>query len=400
MSCVPSPPHPAPHMSNVMCLNQKGFKFIDQKFASLGATRMQELGLGDDQDDDKYDTQYGEWLPEFFTIQNAPEPKDDHLIPDASFKLEQVDAKRWTYKQTQPPGTKMITLGENRQITHPEHDRIIRHLCFDIEGLDFSYLLGDALNIFPLNEEKRVREFCEWYGIDADAVYHVTPNDDVDKRRKVSYQRPMPVWQMFAEVMDIFGRPNKFFFKSLSRFATNPEEKAELELIAGDTEEGKQKYVDMATETYTFEEVLQKFPSAKPPLEQLLGMIPSVKPRLYSIASSQRAMNDKVELMIVINDWETPAKKVTSSSAVSQSAALSGQCGTSTDYIQRMGLAWDADNNSTFKLPCQITTGSFNQRKPFSKGDRNDTCQISHISPPCLPQAHSFPPISLDRRCF
>ena len=48
-------------------------KFIDTKFASLGATRMQEIGLGDDQDDDKYDTAYGEWLPEFFKIQNAPE---------------------------------------------------------------------------------------------------------------------------------------------------------------------------------------------------------------------------------------------------------------------------------------------------------------------------------------
>merc|ERR1719217_293826 len=168
----------------------------------------------------------------------------------------------------------------------------------------------------------------------------------VDKRRKVSYQRPLPVYQMFSEIVDIFGRPNKFFYKSLARFATDPAEKAELELICGNTDEGKQKYVDLATETTTYEEVLRMFPSAKPPLEQLMSMVPCIKPRLYSIASSQRAMNDRVELMIVINDWDTPGGK--------------WQCGTSTDYIERMGVAWDKDNASQWSLPCQITSGTFN----------------------------------------
>jgi len=68
-------------------------KFIDKKFVELGATRMQEVGLGDDQDDDKYETAYDEWLPDFWKIQNAPEPKDDHLIPEPSFALEEVQAK-------------------------------------------------------------------------------------------------------------------------------------------------------------------------------------------------------------------------------------------------------------------------------------------------------------------
>merc|ERR1719230_215867 len=240
----------------------------------------------------------------------------------------------------------MITLNECSRITHPEHDRIIRHLNFDIKGLDFSYLLGDALNIYPVNDEKRARDFCQWYGLDPDAVYHVNPKPDVDKRRKVAYQRPVPVYQMFSEVMDIFGRPNKFFYKSLARFATDEKEKETLNLIAGDSDEGKQKYVDLVTETVTFDDVLRMFPSAKPPLEQLMGMIPCIKPRLYSIASSQRYMNDRVELMIVINDWDTPGGK--------------WQCGTSTDYIERMGQAWTKDNGSSFTLPCQITSGTFN----------------------------------------
>jgi len=284
-------------------------KFIDNKLEELGGKRMQAIGLGDDQDDDKYETAYDEFLPEFWKTQNAPEPKDDHLIPDPIVELEAVDASKWTYKQTMPPGTTMITLEENRRITCPTHDRIIRHLSFDLKGLDFSYLLGDALNIFPQNDETRVRKFLDSYGINPDTVYYVKAGPDCDKRRRVAYQRPLPVHQMFTEILDIFGRPNKFFYKALARFATDEKEKAELNLIAGDSDEGKQKYVDLATETVTFEDVLSMYPSAKPPLEHLLSMIPAIKPRLYSIASSQRAMNDKVELMIVINDWDTPSGK-------------------------------------------------------------------------------------------
>merc|ERR1719299_182565 len=104
--------------------------------------------------------------------------------------------------------------------------------------------------------------------------------------------------------------------------------------MAGDTPEGKQAYADLATETTTYEELLRQFPSAKPPLEQLMSMVPCIKPRLYSIASSQRAMNDRVELMIVINDWDTPGGK--------------WQCGTSTDMIERMAKLWEKDNSRTF----------------------------------------------------
>merc|ERR1719375_2039998 len=85
-------------------------KFIDKKFEELGGTKMQEIGLGDDQDDDKYETAFDEFLPEFWKTQNAPEPKDDHLIPDPIVELEAVDASKWTYKQIMPPGTTMITL--------------------------------------------------------------------------------------------------------------------------------------------------------------------------------------------------------------------------------------------------------------------------------------------------
>jgi sulfite reductase alpha subunit-like flavoprotein len=320
-------------------------KLIDTKFEELGGARMQPVGLGDDQDDDKYDTAFEEWMPEFYKLQGAPEPKDDHLIPEPTVSLTPVPAEQWTYKQIVPPGARLLRLSKNERITCTTHDRDIRHLEFELKGTDFSYLLGDALTLYPHNDPERVRDFLEWYGEDADTVYHVKPSEDADKRRKIAYQRPLPAQQMFVEIVDLLGRPSKHFYKGLGRFAQDPEEKARLELICGDSEEGKKAYLDLVNETVTFEEVLRMFPSSHPPLEHLLSMIPCIKPRLYSIASSQRFKKDKCELMIVINDWVTPGGKE--------------QIGTSTDYVKR--LATDHELSLPFyTCAASITSGSFN----------------------------------------
>jgi len=170
-------------------------------------------------------------------------------------------------------------------------------------------------------------------------------NEDADKRRKASYQRPLSVQQIFMEIVDVFGRPSKHFYKDLGRFAQDPTEKAKLELIAGDSAEGKQAHTDLVADTATYEDVMRMFPSAHPPLEHILSMIPCIKPRLYSIASSQRFMNDRCELMIVIDDWKTPGGV--------------DRIGTSTDYVNRM--ATDVEGAPAyFQCACSITSGSFN----------------------------------------
>ena len=76
-----------------------------------------------------------------------------------------------------------------------------------------------------------------------------------------------------------------------------------------------------------------------------MSLIPCIKPRLYSIASSQRFINDKVELVIVILDWKSPNGKE--------------RRGLATDYINR--LATDAPGaSSSYYVPCTVTPGSFN----------------------------------------
>jgi len=57
-------------------------------------------------------------------------------------------------------------------------------------------------------------------------------------------------------------------------------------------------------ESYTYAELLHKYPSARVSLATLLDYIPDLKPRLYSIASSSRFhSNEECHLCIIKNEW-------------------------------------------------------------------------------------------------
>jgi len=324
----------------------KAIKDIDTRFEELGATRQMITGLGDDQDDDKYETAFEEWIPEFYKTHQAPEPKNDHLIPAPLFELRHMSAEeKWEYKQIAAPGTKEILLETNERITPQDYDRIIYHLKFDVSGTDFSYLLGDALSVYPRNDPDAVTKFLRDYHINPDQNFKVLSLGEIDERRRVAYRRPLSVQQIFTEVVDILGRPTKHFYKGLGRFATDPTEKEELDLIVSDTPEGKEAYMALVNETVTYVDILNRFKSAHPPLEHLMSMIPCIKPRLYSIASSQRYDYDKLELVIVVLDWKT--------------ASGADRRGLSTDFIDRI----TTDNDPALKfnqtIPCGIVNGSF-----------------------------------------
>ena len=51
-------------------------------------------------------------------------------------------------------------------------------------------------------------------------------------------------------------------------------------------------------------DVLKKYESAKPSVEKLCEMVGDIKPRHYSIASSQVVVGERIDLLIVTVDWK------------------------------------------------------------------------------------------------
>jgi len=144
------------------------------------------------------------------------------------------------------------------------------------------------------------------------------------------------VRQILTELLDLFGRPTKSFCTDLARFATSAAEKKALQSFA--TPAGEKGWKEMVDASLSFFDICKKFPSAKPPLDQLMSILPLSKPRLYSVASSPFFETELLDLTIVINQWKAPGT----------GKVVTGAC---TKFIQRVPVG--------NYVACQAVCGTF-----------------------------------------
>ncbi|KAG2200361.1 hypothetical protein INT47_002275 [Mucor saturninus] len=190
--------------------------------------------------------------------------------------------------------TYVIRVGENRRLTPDSYDRNVFHIEFDTTNSNLKYELGDALGVHGHNDYTEVEEFLQWYGLNGKDVVSVNHGEDGQEVRSV--------FQLFSQTLDIFGRPSKKFYESLAEFATDPKEKEQLLFLV--SPEGKEDFKKRVDDTITYEDLLREFTSAKPSVEALASIIAPIKPRHYSIASSQKMFNNSVHLLIVAVEWK------------------------------------------------------------------------------------------------
>lgn len=200
-----------------------------------------------------------------------------------------------------PEETFVVSVTENRRLTPLDYDRNVFHLEFSTEGTGLKYAVGEALGVHGHNDAAEVMEFIEWFGLDPDSSVSFPSNSSPH-----AILETRTVFQVFQQNLDIFGRPPKSFYEALSNIATNRDEARTLRFIG--SAEGSstfKKYAEVDTVTYA--DVLKEFPSTKAALglEGLLREVQPLKPRHYSIASSQNAVGDSVHLLVVTVDWET-----------------------------------------------------------------------------------------------
>lgn len=194
----------------------------------------------------------------------------------------------------------LVTVTENRRLTPGSYDRNVFHLEMSTVGTGLKYSVGEALGIHGWNDEEEVREFLEWYGLDAEAVVSFPAKDDASGR--VEHRT---IFQIFQQTLDIFGKPGKSFYETLSKYASNKEQERALRFIA--SPEGNATFKKMSdVDTLTYADVMRMFPSSRPTIESLVHEIEEIKPRHYSIASSQNFVGDSVHLLVVTVEWEDP----------------------------------------------------------------------------------------------
>eukprot|EP00933_Yihiella_yeosuensis_P073880 TRINITY_DN8266_c1_g3_i1.p1 TRINITY_DN8266_c1_g3~~TRINITY_DN8266_c1_g3_i1.p1 ORF type:complete len:1881 (-),score=449.35 TRINITY_DN8266_c1_g3_i1:199-5841(-) len=278
----------------------------DTRLSELGGRRLLPRGVGDDRDEDRYYTGWDNWLPELWQALGVPKVPLVREVPHACFRIDMApgskDKPPVSDDDIMPPGAAKLELLTNRLLVPDDgsYDRDIRHYEFKIKGTSVSYKTGDSLAVWPRNPSEKAEEFCEIMGLDAGMQLRVVPLEGARNWCPME----LSVRQLFTHVLDVFGKPNRKFFDNLSLFATDESEKKELLSIVEGTPEGTALYRDFVHDFAHHADVLKRFKSARPPLEQLLNMIPVLKARSYSIASSPNMHPDMIQLCVVMVDWK------------------------------------------------------------------------------------------------
>lgn len=209
--------------------------------------------------------------------------------------------------------TDLVTVTKWKRLTPEDYSRNVFHIEMDTTGTRITYKIGEALAVFAHNDEKEVLAFLRSYNVDPEALVTVPASTKTkgSKNKKAEAEDATPVgetltyFQLFSQVLDIFGRPSKKFYEALAARATDAKEQETLSALLAP--EGKDEYKRRVDETVTFAELLAEFKSARPTMQDLVALVPRIKPRHYSIASSMKMNPTSVHLLIVVHDWTTPS---------------------------------------------------------------------------------------------
>ncbi|MBK1660087.1 sulfite reductase subunit alpha [Paracraurococcus ruber] len=168
-------------------------------------------------------------------------------------------------KPAGPVGEAIGFLAATR-LTGADSAKDVRHVVLDLAGSGLAYQAGDSVGVIVENDPALVEAVMATLGAD-------------DSLRPV-----------LAQEKDI-ARPLDRTTDLLAGAAKDPREAAMLRKLSDGDDDAEPKEADLL-------DLLQAFPSARPPIADLVASLPALKPRLYSIASSPLAAPGKVELCV------------------------------------------------------------------------------------------------------
>ncbi len=167
-----------------------------------------------------------------------------------------------------PPMRQVRVLAANR-LSGPGSAKDVRHIVIDLADSGLVYTPGDSLSLTAPADPALVEACLAALGASDDTKLRAAFTHQVDIARPLD--RTLDVLAMCA----------------------NRSDAAALRRLAEGEDGAEPDGADLL-------DLLQAFPSARPPVGDLLRSLPALKPRLYSIASSLRATPGQVHLCVSV----------------------------------------------------------------------------------------------------
>jgi sulfite reductase (NADPH) flavoprotein alpha-component len=171
----------------------------------------------------------------------------------------------------------------------PGSEKETRHVVLTSEDDEADYEVGDSLGVVAHNATELVAAIIERLGAKPETP--VLSPDGVER----------PLAAALSEACEI-RRPSDQAIEVLASRALDPDESVVLQAMA----EG---YPGAGPEDADLLDLLESFPSARPPLSELISALDPLQPRLYSIASSSKHIPGEVHLAVAAVRYEKRARR-------------------------------------------------------------------------------------------
>ncbi|XP_058380592.1 NADPH-dependent diflavin oxidoreductase 1 isoform X3 [Diceros bicornis minor] len=303
-------------------------KKLHRRLLQLGGRALLPVCLGDDQHELGPDAAVDPWLHDLWekVLGLYPVPLHLGIIPPgvplpSKFTLHFLQEAPSTCSEEQhvtrtdpqgPPSelqpflAPMVT---NQRVTGPLHFQDVRLIEFDITGSGLSFAAGDVVLIQPENAAGHVQQFCQVLGLDPDQYFTLQPQEP-GVPRPARLPQPCSVRHLVSRYLDIASVPRRSFFELLA--CLSPHELEREKLLEFSSAQGQEELCEYCSRPRrTILEVLGDFPhtaGAIPP-DYLLDLIPLMRPRAFSIASSLLAHPSRLQILVAVVQYQTRLKE-------------------------------------------------------------------------------------------
>ncbi|XP_050429828.1 NADPH--cytochrome P450 reductase [Adelges cooleyi] len=299
--------------------------YVDQRLEELGATRVHEIGLGDD--DANIEDDFVSWKEKLwenvcshFGIEEMGEETNvrqyksvdcSAVLPERIYtgeisRLKSYENQRFPFDVKNPYLSSILV---NREL-HKSGGRSCMHIEFNIDGSKMRYDTGDHVAVYPKNSPDLVERLGQLLNVNLDTVFSLL-NTDEESSKKHPFPCPCTYRTALTYYLDITSNPRTHIMKELAEYASDPKEQEKLKLMASSSPEGKKEFHEWVLHNNrNIVHILEDLPSVKPDLDHLCELLPRLQCRYYSISSSPKVYPKSIHITAVKVEYDTPTGRV------------------------------------------------------------------------------------------
>lgn len=253
-------------------------KDFDERLAKLGANRITDR-IDCDVD---YVAQAKAWQEENLKIVAETLASNTAEVVQLPIGNSAITESASVYSKENPF---LATIVANQKITGRDSNKVVQHIEIDLEGSDISYQPGDALGIWPVNDQVLISAIASKLSLDLTELVSVNAE-------QISLQHAL------QEKLEVTGL-SKVVMTKWAELANNQA----LTALLADA-----NHLRDFINNKQLIDLISLYP-ATVSAQALVDSLAALTPRLYSIASSQEEVEDEVHLTVGLVEYVEQGKE-------------------------------------------------------------------------------------------